>query len=49
MFDEDEMENYFLKAQGTTPFETIQLAGFMYADESIRNITNNIRKGELKL
>ena len=43
------MENYFIKAQGKTPFETIELAGFMYADQSIRNITNGIRQGQLKL
>ena len=49
MFDEDEMEGYFIKAQGNTPFETIQLAGLMYADEGIRTITHNIRKGQLEL
>ena len=43
------MESYFMNAQGKTPFETIELAGFMYSDEGIRKVSTDIRKGGVKL
>ena len=31
MFDESELQNYFINAQGSMPYETLELAGLMYA------------------
>lgn len=49
MFDENEIEEYFIKAQGDVPIETLELAGFMYSDEGVRKIAKDIRKGSQSL
>ena len=47
MFDESELQNYFINAQGKVPFETIELAGLMYAEEGSKNVAKQIKQGML--
>lgn len=49
MFDESQLQNYFINAQGKVPFETIELAGLMYAEEGSKNVAKQIKQGMLQV
>lgn len=49
MFDESELQNYFIRAQGKIPYETIELAGMMYAEEGSARIWDQIVQGNVEV